>query len=394
MQQSWSIHRPPFSPLVGKPSMRTHPFVASLAAMLLCVALAACSSQADSAQKPDETPLDADSATEEEADTTHTSPAAPQDDRRHIPLGWDAHPQEPEERDEDNEDEESEEEEEEEGEGDDTPVDAVTGGEDGKTVTASDTDELTEHLASEEPLTIEVSGEIDLDGDTHVPSNTTLVGEEAVLSGGRLIVEGAHNVVLDGLRIEAGDTAVAVRGRSHHVWVHGSTFVGGKDDSLVSITDGADHVTLSWNHFREATSVLAIGDSDDRPGALHVTVHHNFFDGTSGRHPRARFAEHVHVITNSFLANACNAMRSTNDAYGVRSTHEANVLVEGNYFESTALSVATEEDEPGNAVARDNLLVDSEQPMTRGSVSDPPYVYELDETAQVPELVRAGAGVM
>lgn len=365
--------------------MRTHPFVASLAAMLLCVALAACSSQADSAQKPDETPLDADSAPEEEADTPHTSTEEPEDDSRHTPLGWAAHPQEPEEGDEDNEDEEGEEEEEEEGEGDDTPVDAVTGGEDGKTVTASDTDELTEHLASEEPLTIEVSGEIDLDGDTHVPSNTTLVGEEAVLSGGRLIVEGAHNVVLDGLRIEAGDTAVAVRGRSHHVWVHGSTFVGGKDDSLVSITDGADHVTLSWNHFREATSVLDIGDSDDRPGALHVTVHHNFFDGTSGRHPRARFAEHVHVFNNYFRSN---------DEYGVRSTHEANVLVEGNYFESTALSVATEEDEPGNAVARDNLLVDSEQPRTRGSVSDPPYVYELDETAQVPELVRAGAGVM
>ena len=356
--------------------MRTHPFVVSLAAMLLCVALAACSSQADSAQKPDATPLDTDSAPEEETDTPQTSTEDPEDDSRQTPLGWAAHPQEPEEGDEETKDEE---------EDDDTPVDAVTGGEDGKTVTASDTDELTEHLASEEPLTIEVSGEITLDGDTHVPSNTTLVGEEAVLSGGRLIVEGAHNVILDGLRIEAGGTAVAVRGRAHHVWVHGSTFVGGKDGPLVSITDGADHVTLSWNHFREATSVLDIGDSDDRPGALHVTVHHNFFDGTSGRHPRARFAEHVHVFNNYFRSN---------DEYGVRSTHEANVLVEGNYFESTALSVSIEEDEPGNAVARDNLLVDSEQPKTRGSVSDPPYVYELDGTAQVPELVRAGAGAM
>ena len=84
--------------------MRTHPFVASLAAMLLCVALAACSSQADSAQKPDETPLDADSAPEEEADTPHTSTEEPEDDSRHIPLGWAAHPQEPEEGDEDNED--------------------------------------------------------------------------------------------------------------------------------------------------------------------------------------------------------------------------------------------------------------------------------------------------
>lgn len=355
--------------------MRTHPFAAPLAAMLLCAVLAACSGQADSAQESSEPPLEMGAAPgEEETDDSEPPAEGTENDVREVPLGWAAHPQEPQKSDQETEDEETE-----------PPVEAVTGGEGGQTVTASDTEELAEHLASEEPLIVEVNGKVDLGGDMHVASDTTLVGDEAVLSGGRLVMDDVHNVILDGLEIETDGAAVAVRGNTHHVWVHGSTLTGGEDDPLVSVTEGADHVTLSWNHFREATSALDIGGSDDDPGALRVTVHHNFFDGTSSRHPRVRSAEHVHVFNNYFRSN---------DEYGVRSTHRANVLVEGNYFESTALSVSTEEDEPGNAVARDNLLVDSEQPETRGNVSDPPYAYELDGTAEVPELVRARAGVL
>lgn len=355
--------------------MRTHPFVFPLTAMLLCAGLTACSDQADNPQEPGEPPLEADAAPQGEADNSEPPAEDTDDDAREVPLGWAAHPQEQKGNGEDIEEDEDV----------DAPVDTVTGGGDGETVTASDADELAEHLASEEPLIVEVNGDVDLDGDVHVASDTTLVGDEAVLSGGRLVVDGAHNVILSGMEIEADDTAVAVRGDAHHVWVHGSTFTGGEEGPLVSITDGADHVTLSWTHFREATSALDIGGGDDEPGALRVTVHHNFFDGTSSRHPRVRSAEHVHVFNNYFRSN---------DEYGVRSAHEANVLVEGNYFESTTLSVSTEEGEPGNAVARDNLLVDSEQPETRGNVSDPPYTYELDGTAEIPELVRARAGAM
>src|SRR5699024_12603959 len=99
------------------------PFVVSLAAMLLCVALAACSSQADSAQKPDATPLDTDSAPEEETDTPQTSTEDPEDDSRQTPPGWPAHPQEPEAGDRETKDEQ---------EDDETRHDAATGGEHGK----------------------------------------------------------------------------------------------------------------------------------------------------------------------------------------------------------------------------------------------------------------------
>ncbi|MFD3686933.1 polysaccharide lyase family 1 protein [Nocardiopsis sp. NPDC058631] len=347
--------------------MRPHPILAATAAALLCASLASCASQEEDPRDAADPPADA--AVEpptEEADESSPPPSEDpvEENPFGTPVGWAG---EPLQRD-----------------GEDHP--GVVGGADGETVTASDTDELADHLSDEEPLTIEVSGSIDLDGAMEVGSDKTLVGvgEGVELTGGRLVVDGSSNVILANLGLEADGTAVAVRGGAHHVWVDGSTLTGGgDDDALITVTEGADNVTLSWNHFRDAESAISIGGGDDGPGALRVTVHHNYFDGTSGRHPSARFADHVHVFNNYYRANP---------EYGVRSTHDANVLVEGNYFDGTPLSVAPEEEEPGNVVTRDNLLVDSAQPDLRGAVPDPPYAYELDDTSTVPDVVAEGAG--
>ncbi|WP_150243305.1 pectate lyase family protein [Nocardiopsis quinghaiensis] len=344
--------------------MRIHPLAAAAAAALLCAALTSCSPEeggtatrppVDEAADPDKAEADEAGSPQQEQETPGEGVPAP--------VGWAG---EPLERD-----------------GEEYP--GVVGGDRGETVTASDADELSDHLAAEEPLTVEVRGRIDLDGEVGVGSDKTLVGVDgAELTGGRLVVDGSSDVVLSNLSMETGGTAIAVRGGAHHVWVDGSTFAGGGDSSLVSVSDGADNVTLSWNHFTDAESAVTIGGGEDAPGALRVTVHHNYFDGTSGRHPSARFAEHVHVFNNYFRANP---------GYGVQSAHDSNVLVEGNYFDGTRLSVTTGEEQPGNVVTRDNLLLDAEQPHLRGDVPEPPYAYELDDTVSVPDLVAEGAGV-
>ncbi|GAB2490044.1 pectate lyase family protein [Nocardiopsis aegyptia] len=338
--------------------MRLHPFAAAGAAALLCAALVSCSSDDD---PPDSEPVNADVAPEPEEESAAPSDT---DEEEVTALGWAGHP----------------------GEVDGEEHSGVTGGADGETVTAADADDLAEHLSSDEPLTVEVNGTIDLDGSLEVGSDKTLVAGEdgAELTDGRLVVDGANNVVLDGLSVEADGTALAVRGGSHHVWVDGSRFSGSDDDPLVTVDDGSDYVTLSWNHFSDAESALAVGSEDDEPGALRVSVHHNFFNGTAGAQPQARNAEHVHVFNNYFRGNA---------DYGVLSTHGSLVLVEGNYFEDTAMSVSSGDEEPGNVVTRDNLLVDTEQPELRGDVPDPPYAYEVDDTVDVPDLVTNGAGL-
>lgn len=349
--------------------MRLQPFLLQAPVALLCAALVACSQQQEGSPEPSDPPVGAD-AGPEQSEADESSP--PPEEETEAPVGWvtDVPADSGEEEDEPSR----------------APEERVgTGGGDTDPVTATDVDELTDHLEADGPLVVELDGDIDLDGDVQVPSDTTVAGSEegTELTGGRLVVEGADNVVLTGLAFDTDGTAVVVRDGARNVWVHRSTFTGGDDGALLEVADGADHVTVSWNHFQEASSALTVGGADDEPGALHVTVHHNHFDGTSGHHPRSRNAEHVHVFNNYF--------RSNTDC-GVESAHDSNVLVEGNYFQNTELSVRPAEKDPGNAVARDNLLVDTPQPQIRGEVPDPPYDYELDPTTEIPDLIGEGAG--
>ncbi|MFE9242438.1 right-handed parallel beta-helix repeat-containing protein [Nocardiopsis sp. NPDC006938] len=381
--------------------MRPHPLAAACLAVLLCVALSSCSRQEedtdDTAEPPVGAALDTDTG---EADESSAPPDSDDAWPFGAPVGWAgqpmaAAPADEEETEGDSGDEDTGDTDADEDTGDEADADpaedapdeypGVTGGAAGETVTAADADQLAEYLEAEEPLVVEVEGEIDLDGSVRVASDKTLlgVGEGVELTGGGLVVDGSDNVILANLGMDSPGSAVAVRGGSHHVWVDGSTFSGGGDHALVTVAEGADHVTLSWNHFTDAESAITVGGEDDAPGALRVTVHHNFFDGTSESHPSALNAEHVHVFNNYFRAVS---------EYGVRTSFGSQVLVEGNYFENTPVSVSTGSDEPGNAVTRDNLLVDSAQPEPRGTVPDPPYAYELDDTVNVPELVMSGAG--
>ncbi|OLT24634.1 pectate lyase [Nocardiopsis sp. CNR-923] len=355
--------------------MRLHPFATACAAALMCAVLASCASDEEPAQDALEPPVGA-AADQDASGSASGSSASDDADESSSPretgeaepvrtaVGWAAQPLA--------------------AGGDGIP--GVTGGAEGETVTASGADELADLLTAEEPLTIEVTGEIDLGGSMEVGSDKTLVGvgAGAVLTGGRLVVDGSANVVLANLEMTVEGAAVTVRGGARHVWVDHCTFTDGGGDALVSVTEGADRVTLSWNHFRDAEAAVDIGGEDDETGALRVTLHHNFFDGTSARNPSARNAEHVHVFNNYFRDNG---------EYGVTSLLDANVLVEGNYFEGTTLSASSGEEEPGNLVTRDNLLVDSEQPELRGQVPDPPYTYEPDDTVTIPDLVIEGAGV-
>ncbi|WP_306369197.1 polysaccharide lyase family 1 protein [Nocardiopsis sp. CC223A] len=330
-------------------------------ALALGAALAACSGGEDPAPEPAQ--AGADSPAPDTVDESPVPSEPAPDDGPAAPVGWAAQPLE---RD-----------------GEEFP--AVTGGAAGETVTATGADELAEHLAAEEPLVIEVSGDVDLDGTVEIGSDKTLTAaadEAAVLTGGRLVVDGAANVIVSGLTLDTAGTAVSVRGGAHHVWIDGNTLRDGGGDPLVSVTAGADHVTVSRNHFRDAAAALSIGGREEEPGALRVSVHHNLFDGTATRSPRVRGGE-AHVFNNLYRGDA---------EYGVESGYGSAVLVEGNYFDGFGISVRVDPEEPGAAFTRDNLLVDTAQPELFGSVDDPPYAYELDDTADVPDIVSASAG--
>jgi pectate lyase len=101
-------------------------------------------------------------------------------------------------------------------------------------------------------------------------------------------------------------------------------------DGLLDIGNEADFVTVSWNHFASHDKTMLIGSSDgalkDR-GKLHVTLHHNYFDGIGQRAPRVRFGQ-VHVYDNLYRADLNTNYHSS---FGVGL--ESRIYAENNFFD-------------------------------------------------------------
>ncbi|MFI6507800.1 polysaccharide lyase family 1 protein [Streptosporangium sp. NPDC050855] len=272
----------------------------------------------------------------------------------------------------------------------------TTGGAGGRTVTVTDAASFLEYIDSKETLIIRVAGTIEISSKQGVRPNKTIigVGTSGHITGGGLDFYRSYNVIVRNIRFtEAEDDAINVGRESHHIWIDHNTFSGAVDGSI-DVVRGADYVTVSWNHFDHADKSMLISHSDGAAGTdighLKVTIHHNFFDNSRQRHPRIRFGEPVHVFNNYFLGN---------ELYGVASTENAGVVVEGNYFQDVPHPLYSAsgyaDSGPGRAVQRNNIFVNSGTPETAGTVVEPRtfYAYTVDPPAGVPASVRSGAGV-
>ncbi|MGP4113159.1 pectate lyase family protein [Streptomyces sp. 4N509B] len=287
----------------------------------------------------------------------------------------------------------------------------TTGGAGGEVVTATTTEQFLDYIARPEPLVVQVQGTItlptgDSDGMHDVASDKTIVGvgQDAALTGGGLNIglpvdedvtappaDAVHNVIIRNISFSgATDDLLNVQMFSHHVWIDHNDFSNG-DDGAVDIKRGSDLVTVSWNHFHDHDKTALLGHDDGNAaqdeGRLRVTYHHNFFDASDQRNPRVRFGDPVHVYNNYYLDNS----------YGVASTMDAGLVLEGNYFHSVNNPGRVDfSGDLGRMVARDNILVDCNHEIeTRGVVEEPSafYAYTLDAAEDVPTIVPAGAGV-
>jgi gliding motility-associated-like protein/uncharacterized repeat protein (TIGR02543 family) len=177
------------------------------------------------------------------------------------------------------------------------------------------------------------------------------------------------------------------------LWVDHCSFKWISDGNDVS---HAKEVTYSWNHWngynefqcngRDFYAAL-VSDSD-------VTFDHVFWNGGSGRNPKANINARVHVINNYHKDNVYYAIASNSPT--------AEVLVDANYFDNVCFPTykfaAT-----GRIYCNKNIYVkaggflvhnDLEKTEPKDAVFTPPYKYSLDLADSVPSLVaaRAGAG--
>ena len=287
----------------------------------------------------------------------------------------------------------------------------TTGGAGGPTVTVTTTAQFLDYIARPGPHIIQVSGTIALptgtsDGMHNVTSDKTIVGlgSNATLSGGGLTIglpvddnvtsppaNAVHNIIIRNLTITgATDDLINVQMFSHHIWIDHNDLSNG-DDGAVDIKRGSDLVTVSWNHFHDHDKTTLVGHDDANAaqdtGRLRVTYHHNYFNRSDQRNPRVRFSPLVHVYNNYYFDNS----------YGIASTNESGLFVEGNYFFSVNNPGRVEFSGPlGRMVERNNILVECNHPIeVRGTVTDPStfYRYTVNDPASVPTIVPAGAGV-
>ncbi|GIF75219.1 pectate lyase family protein [Asanoa siamensis] len=275
----------------------------------------------------------------------------------------------------------------------------TTGGAGGPTVTVTTAAALAQYAGAPTPYTILVSGRIAVSDMVTVVADKSIigVGSTAEITGGGLqlgtTTRPGNNVIIRNIRFsDASDDSISVTNGAHHVWIDHNEFLPGFDGS-VDVKRQSTFVTVSWNRFSGTDKSMLLGHSDSYPadvGYLKVTYHHNLFDGSNQRHPRARFGEPVHVY-NNYYRNI--------GLYGVASTENAGLVVENNYFENVAFPCHSvggyAESGPGRLVQRGNAFVNSGLCEAGGAVREPSdfYAYALSPATSVPSAVTAGAGV-
>lgn len=266
----------------------------------------------------------------------------------------------------------------------------TTGGGSASPVTVTSSADLISNMQASGARVIRFSGSLSISGMQKVAANKTLlgVGSGAAITGGGLNIASVSNVIIRNINFRNwSDDAINVQ-YSTRVWIDHNSFSNGYDGA-VDIKRASDYVTVSWNRFSSHDKTALLGHSDDNGsedrGHLRVSYHHNWFDGTNQRHPRVRFGNPVHVY-NNYYGNI--------GSYGVASTCEAGVLVEGNYFENTDDPFHRGEGSSpaGSLVARNNHFVGSGSGQTGGSVASIPYGYSLDTASGVKSIVTSGAG--
>jgi pectate lyase len=269
----------------------------------------------------------------------------------------------------------------------------TTGGSSSTSVTVTTASALKSAISSSTSQTVKVSGMISITGMYDVASNKTIlgVGSSSGVTGGGFNLSSVKNVIIRNLVFKnASDDSINVQTSTTNVWIDHNDLSNGYD-GLIDIKRGSDFVTVSWNHLHNHDKSMLLGHSDDNgaqdTGHLRVTYVHNWFDGTTQRHPRVRFGNPVHVLNNYY---------SNIGSYGVGSAMGAGVYVERNYFENVATPTLTTvaESDPGNIKVLNNYKVNSgtEQTRNSSSVAAIPYSYTPEANSTVKATVKAGAG--
>ncbi|MFF8972488.1 pectinesterase family protein [Streptomyces sp. NPDC014995] len=277
------------------------------------------------------------------------------------------------------------------------------GGRDGRTVTVTTLADLEKYATAAEPYVIVVAATINMNPvgkEIRVASDKTIVGSGTsghIVGGGFFLGQGVHNVIIRNLTIrdayqgvwndkEHDFDAVQMDG-AHHVWIDHND-LRRMADGLIDVRKDSTYVTVSWNKLSDDNKAFGIGWTENV--VTDITIHHNWIRETEQRNPSTDNAAHAHLYNNYLEDVAGTTIKSS---YGNYSRGGTRMVLENSYFQGVNNPVI--KDSTASIVQRGNTFVStSGRNESGGSAFDPKtyYAYTLDRTADVPALLKSGAG--
>ncbi|MFF5183652.1 pectinesterase family protein [Streptomyces sp. NPDC000345] len=279
------------------------------------------------------------------------------------------------------------------------------GGRDGKTVTVKTLADLEKYATASEPYVIVVAATITMDPvgkEIKVQSDKTIIGSGTsgqIVGGGFFLGQGVHNVIIRNLTIrdayqgvwndkEHDYDGIQMDG-AHHVWIDHND-IRHMADGLIDSRKDTTYLTVSWNKLSQENKAFGIGWTDNVTADL--TLHHNWIRETEQRNPSTDNVAHAHLYNNFLEDEAGTTIKSS---YGNYSRGRTNMLLENSYFQGTANPVIR--DSTATLVQRGNVFSGTSgrnESGGTGAAWNPKtyYSYTLDKAADVPSLLKSGAG--
>ncbi len=295
----------------------------------------------------------------------------------------------------------------------------TTGGAAGGVATVNNMNDLIYYCGLSVPYIIQVQGMILITPKGRhiaVSSDKSVIGLGAgagLTQGGFSVGNDKKNIIFKNLTIAdtyvAGDwpgitqdwDGIQIKGTCSHIWVDHCTFLR-QGDGALDISNGANYITVSYSKFGANNKVCLIGSSDTDPftDRYKVTMHHNWFEETTQRHPRVRFGM-VHLFNNYYydMGNYGRVMGyAISNGYGIGIGVNAQIYSEQNYFEKVVYPSQFYDNtsQPGYMIDIGSHLVQSGNVLSSpGGINWNPanyYQYTPDPASQVKAIVLANAG--
>ncbi|MEU5281820.1 pectinesterase family protein [Streptomyces asoensis] len=279
------------------------------------------------------------------------------------------------------------------------------GGRDGRTVTVKTLADLEKYATAAEPYVIVVAAAITMDPvgkEIKVQSDKTIIGSGTsgqIVGGGFFLGQGVHNVIIRNLTIrdayqgvwndkEHDYDGIQMDG-AHHVWIDHND-IRHMADGLIDSRKDTTYLTVSWNKLSQENKAFGIGWTDNV--TADITIHHNWIPETEQRNPSTDNVAHAHLY-NNFLEDVAGT--DIKSSYGNYARGRTNMVLENSYFQGLTNPVVR--DATATLVQRGNVFsatTGKNESGGTGAVWNPRtyYAYTLDKAADVPALLKSGAG--